>query len=40
MDNCTTTSNFCLSCNGQASWINSAKFPQTDASYNNIKQKL
>ena len=40
MDNCTTTSNFCLSCNGQASWINSAKFPQTAASYNRYQTKV
>lgn len=40
MDNCTTTTNFCLSCNGQASWINNAKFPQTDASYNRYQKKV
>ncbi len=42
MDNCTTTSNFCLSCNGQGRWkgYNNAKFPQTDASYNRYQTKV
>ena len=42
MDNCTTTSNFCLSCNGQGRWkgYNNAKFPQTDASYNRYQKKV
>jgi len=42
MDNCTTTSNFCLSCNGQGRWkgYNNAKFPQTDGSYNRYQTKV
>ena len=42
MDNCTTTSNFCLSCNGQGYWkgYSNAKFPQTDASYNRYQTKV
>ena len=40
MDNCTSIDNHCLSCNGQASWINSAKFPQTAASYNRYQTKV
>ena len=39
MDNCTTTTNFCLSCNGQASWINNAKFPQDPTQYNSYQSK-
>ena len=39
MDNCTQTTNFCLSCNGQGGWkgYNNAKFPQYDASYNSYQ---
>jgi hypothetical protein len=39
MDNCTQTTNFCLSCNGQGGWkgYNNAKFPQSDASYNSYQ---
>lgn len=39
MDNCTQTTNFCLSCKGQGGWkgYNNAKFPQTDASYNSYQ---
>ena len=41
MDNCTTTTNFCLSCNGQGKWkgYSNPKFPQTDASYNSYQTK-
>tara|TARA_B110000211_G_scaffold102015_1_gene118708 strand:- start:2904 stop:3368 length:465 start_codon:yes stop_codon:yes gene_type:complete len=42
MDNCTQTTNFCLSCNGQGGWkgYNNAKFPQSDASYNRFQTKV
>ena len=42
MDNCTQTTNFCLSCNGQDRWkgYNNAKFPQSDASYNRFQTKV
>jgi len=42
MDNCTQTTNFCLSCNGQDRWkgYNNAKFPQADASYNRFQTKV
>ena len=41
MDNCTTTSNFCLSCNGQGNWkgYNNAKFPQDPTQYNSYQSK-
>ena len=39
MDNCTQTTNFCLSCNSQGGWkgYNNARFPQSDASYNSYQ---
>jgi len=39
MDNCTQTTNFCLSCNGDGGWkgYNNARFPQSDASYNSYQ---
>ena len=42
MDNCTQTTNFCLSCNGQGRWkgYNNARFPQSDASYNRFQTKV
>ena len=42
MDNCTQTTNFCLSCNGQGGWkgYNNARFPQSDASYNRFQTKV
>ena len=41
MDNCTTTTNFCLSCNGQGKWkgYSNAKFPQDPTQYNSYQSK-
>jgi len=43
MDNCSYTSNYCLSCGvGDMYWKgrNNAKFPQTDASYNRFQTRV
>jgi hypothetical protein len=40
--NCNTITDQCLACNGQGFWYgyNNAKFPQTDASYNNYQTNV
>jgi hypothetical protein len=42
MDNCTQTTNFCLSCNGQGRWkgYNNAKFPQDPTEYKQPVQQV
>ena len=42
MDNCTQTTNFCLSCNGQGGWkgYNNAKFPQDPTEYKQPVQQV
>lgn len=42
MDNCTQTTNFCLSCNGQGGWkgYNNARFPQDPTKYKQPVQQV
>jgi hypothetical protein len=42
MDNCTQTTNFCLSCNGQGRWkgYNNAMFPQDPTKYKQPVQQV